>query len=125
VNRSLGEKVHVLRYPYARDYFRSMKLSIAQVLQKFNEQYDEKEFLPKQYGIRFITADGRLRTMLCSKNIKPPGSGLKKPVGNAFAHLQRAGIMLVSEGAQQRSIKPATICGFKDYKSDTWQTVYH
>jgi hypothetical protein len=46
-------------------------------------------------------------------------------VGNAFAHLQRSGIMLVSEGAQQRSIKPATICAFKNYKSENWQTVFH
>jgi hypothetical protein len=100
-------------------------ISIANVLQKFNETYDEQRFEVRDYGIRFITADGKLRTMQARKNIKPPGSGLRKPVGNAFAHLQRSGIMLVSEGAQQRSIKPATICAFKDYKSDTWQTVFH
>ena len=100
-------------------------ISIAQVLQKFNEQYDEQNFVPKEYGIRFVASDGRLRTMVCRKNIKPPGRGLKKPIGNAYAHLQRSGIMLVSEGAQQRSVKPATICAFKDYKSDTWQPVFH
>jgi hypothetical protein len=99
--------------------------SIAEVLQKFNDTYDEQRFEVRDYGIRFITADGRLRTMQARKNIKPPGSGLRKPVGNAFANLQRSGIMLVSEGAQQRSVKPATICAFKDYKADTWQTVYH
>lgn len=100
-------------------------IDIASVLRKLDDTYDEGTQEVKEYGLRFITADGRLRTMVCRKNVKNPGRGSKKPTRSASFNLKRAGTMLVTEGSQPRHVKPATICGFRDHNSTVWLPVFH
>jgi hypothetical protein len=107
-----------------------MKIDIGTVLNKFDDTVDEVSSIVKEYGIRFITADGRLRTMRGRKNVKSPKQQLDKPLdprGGVQWNLQANGTMLVHDLdiAEPRACKVAMFCGFKDFNSSTWLTVFH
>lgn len=106
------------------------EIDIGTVLQKFDDTVDEAQLTVKQYGIRFITADGRLRTMRARKNVKSPKQKLSKPLqpkGKVMFNLQRNGTMLVHDLDidDPRTVKVASICAFKDFQSSTWLNVRH
>jgi hypothetical protein len=105
-------------------------IDIGTVLKKFDDLYDERSLEVRDFGVRFITSDGRLRTMQCRKNVKSPKQKLRAPLrarAKGQFHLQRHGAMQVHDVAinETRTIKVATIFGFKDFKSSNWQTVRH
>jgi hypothetical protein len=102
------------------------RIDIGTVLNRLDDTVDIRTSEVKTYGIRFLRDNGTIRTMLCRKNMKTPGRGRGlKPAGNGMYHLKRTGTMLVSEGDQMRSIKPATIFEFKDHQASEWITVFH
>lgn len=106
-------------------------IDIGTVLNKFDDTYDERNQAVKEYGIRFITEDGRLRTMRCRKGVKAPQQQLVKegnqPRGKFRFNLQYHGAILLHDLDinESRSPKVAMITQFKDYKSSTWVNVYH
>lgn len=106
-------------------------IDIGTVLNKFNDTYDEQSNQVKNYGIRFITSDGRYRTMDKSrKNIKSPkqklATALQKRAKGLF-NLQAHGTILLHDLsiAAARTVKVAAICEFKDFGSSTWLRVRH
>lgn len=107
-----------------------MAIDIGTVLNKFDDTYDELDFKVKAYGIRFITADGRVRTMRARKNVKSPQQQLRAPLqerGKQMFNLKLHGTMLVHDLDidEPRTVKVATIFGFKDFQSTTWHNVRH
>lgn len=105
-------------------------IDIGSVLKRFDDTVDEHDLTVKDYGIKFITSDGRLRTMRCRKNVRNPKQQLRKPLsprGKVMYNLQRAGTMLVHDLAldQPRSVKVAAICFFADHNSKTYSRVFH
>ncbi len=104
-------------------------IDIGTVLNHFDDTVDERDLTVKEYGIRFITGDGRLRTMRARKNVKSPKQGLvsKQKRGKGLFNLKRNGTMLVHDLDldKPRTIKVATFCAFKDFNSQTWLTIRH
>jgi hypothetical protein len=101
-------------------------IDIGSVLNRFNDTVDLRTTEVKTYGIRFLRDNGTIRTMQCRKNVKTPGRGRgPKPVGTGLTHLKRTGTLLVGEGEQIRSVKPASIFQFKDHNSSEWIRVFH
>jgi hypothetical protein len=106
-------------------------IDIGTVLNKFDDTYDERDSAVKEYGIRFITEDGRLRTMRCRKGVKAPRQQLteggNQERGKFRYNLKRNGTILVHDLDinESRSPKVAMICQFKDFNSNTWLKVYH
>lgn len=100
-------------------------IDIGSVLNRFNDTVDLRTTEVKIYGIRFLRDNGTIRTMLCRKNVKTPGRGKKKPVGDGMYNLKRTGTLLVGEGELMRSVKPASIFQFKDHNSKEWIRVHH
>lgn len=105
-------------------------IDIGSVLNRFDDTVDEQDLTVKDYGIKFLTADGRLRTMRCRKNVKSPKQQLRAPLserGRMKYNLKRAGTMLVHDLAidQPRSVKVAAICFFADHNSSQFSRVYH
>lgn len=105
-------------------------IDIGTVLNKFDDTVGEDDAQVKEYGIRFFTKDGRLRTMRARKNVKSPKQGLRAPLqerGKGTFNLQRHGTMMVEDLdlRQPRTVKVATICGFRDFKETTWSKVRH
>jgi len=107
-----------------------MQIDIGSVLRKFDDTYDEVDMNVKEYGIRLITTDGRLRTMRCRKNVIAPKMQLRKPIdakGKTMFNLKRNGTMLVHDLDidEPRSVKVFAISHFKDFKQTEWATVKH
>jgi len=105
-------------------------IDIGTVLRHFDDTVDEMDLSVKEYGIRFITADGRLRTMRARKNVKEPKRGMRKPLANkgrVMYNLKRNGTMLVQdlELNEPRAVKVAAITAFRDYNSPEWHNVFH
>lgn len=105
-------------------------IDIGTVLSKFDDTVDELTQTVKEYSIRCITADGRLRTMRARKNVKSPKQQLSGPLeekGKTMYNLKRNGVMLLQDLDinQPRTIKVAAICGFKDFNSEEWLRVKH
>ena len=105
-------------------------IDIGTVLRHFDDTVDEEDLAVKNYGIRFITSDGRLRTMQCRKNVKDPKRGLRKELsekGRVMFNLKRNGTMLVQdlEIDQPRAVKVASMTQFKNYNSTEWTNIYH
>lgn len=105
-------------------------IDIGTVLAKYNDTYDEKTTVVKHYGIMFITADGRVRTMDARKNVKSPKQELKAPLqkrAKGLFNLQRHGTILLEDlrKRESRTVKVATIFGFKDFNQTTWHNVRH
>lgn len=103
-------------------------IGIDKVLQHFDDTYDEASFTVKEYGLRFITEDGRVRTMRAKKKLKAPKQGLIKPTsdrGKFKFHMQRMGNMLVEDLdlKSPRTVKPAMFSHFKT--SNGWEAIYH
>lgn len=105
-------------------------IDIGTVLNKFNDTYDEKNAVVKQYGIMFITADGRVRTMHARKNVKSPKQELSSPLqkrAKGLFNLQRHGTILLEDLGKReaRTVKVATIFAFKDFNQSPWHNVRH
>jgi hypothetical protein len=106
------------------------KIDIGSVLNHFDDTVDVSNSAVKEYGIRFITSKGCVRTMRARKNVKSPKQQLRKPLdprGGVTWNLKRNGTMLVHDLDldQPRAVKTATVFGFKDFKSNTWLNVTH
>lgn len=106
------------------------QIDIGTVLNKFDDTVDEVLSIVKDYGIRFITSEGRLRTLRGRKNVKSPKQQLAKPLdprGGVQYNLKRNGIMLIQDLdiAEPRACKVPMVCAFKDFQSSTWLTVFH
>lgn len=104
------------------------EVDIGTVLRKFDDTVDLVTSEVKEYGIRFITRDGRLRTMRARKNVKAPKQQLAKPLdpkGKVMYNLKRAGVILLQDLKinEPRSVKVACITQFRDYKSNQWHRV--
>lgn len=107
-----------------------MQIDIGTVLKKFDDTVDEVDQTVKEYGVRFITANGTLRTMRARKNVKYPKQQLRAPLaakGRTLFNLKRNGTMLVEDMDLQepRAVKVAMITHFKDFNSTTWASVFH
>lgn len=105
-------------------------IDIGTVLKRFDDTVDERTLQVKEYGIRFITADGRLRTLIGRKNVKSPKAQLRSDLntrGGVTWNLKRNGTMLVEDSAikQPRAVKVAMITHFKDFESNVWHKVFH
>lgn len=105
-------------------------IDIGTVLNKFDHTYDERNAQVCEYGIRFITTDGRLRTMRARKNVKSPKQALQsqlQPKAKTLFNLQRHGTLLLQDldKEEARAVKVATICAFRDFNSSTWNNVRH
>lgn len=105
-------------------------IDIGSVLKHFDDTVDEHDLTVKNYGIKFITSDGRIRTMRARKNVKSPKQKLRKPLdekGRVMYNLKRAGTMLAHDLAinQPRSVKVSTICFFAGHNSNNFSRVYH
>lgn len=105
-------------------------IDIGSVLKRFDDTVDERTLRVKEYGIRFITADGRLRTLIGRKNVRSPKQGLRKPLderGGISWNLKRNGTLLLHDSRidKPRAVKVATITHFKDFESNTWHNVFH
>ncbi|MCZ8021212.1 MAG: hypothetical protein O9302_00335 [Cyclobacteriaceae bacterium] len=103
-------------------------IGIDKVLQLFDDTYNEQSLKVNEYAIRFITEDGRVRTMRCKKRLKAPKQGLQKPTserGKMKYNLKRNGNMLVEdvETNEPRTIKPAMLFEIKTEKG--WEAIYH
>lgn len=105
-------------------------IDIGTVLNKFDDTVDEIDSSVKEYGIRFITSDGRVRTMRARKGVRAPKQQLNngnQERGNFRYNLQRNGTILVFDLDinESRSPKVATIFAFKDFNKNTWLRVHH
>jgi hypothetical protein len=105
-------------------------IDIGSVLNKFDDTVDEFNQAVKEYQIRFITGDGRLRTMRCRKNVRNPHQQLRAPLARkskTMFNLQRHGTLLVNDLDldRPRTVKVATICQFKDFQQTDWNRVRH
>lgn len=106
-------------------------IDIGSVLNHFDDMVDELNQEVKEYGLRFITSDGRLRTMRCRKNVRSPKMQLRAPLqakGKAMFNLKKHGTMLLSDLDTEdglRTVKVATICHFKNHQSTEWNRVRH
>ncbi len=106
------------------------QIDIGTVLNHFDDTVDERTSEVKEYGIRFITVDGRVRTMRARKNVKSPKRQLRAPLSNRGGitwNLKRNGTLLAHDLDidEPRTVKVATIIGFKDFKTTTWLNVFH
>lgn len=104
------------------------EIDIGTVLRKFDDTVDLVTNEVKSYGIRFITSDGRLRTMIARKNVKAPRLQLERPHderGKFKFNLKRAGVMLLHDLKldEPRSVKVACITHFRDYGDNKWHRV--
>lgn len=105
-------------------------IDIGTVLNKFNDTYDERNAVVKNYGIMFITAEGRVRTMQARKNVKSPKQELQAPLqkrAKGLFNLQRHGTILLEDLTlrEARTVKVATIFGFRDFNQKIYHNVRH
>jgi hypothetical protein len=104
-------------------------ISIERVLHHFDNTMDEKTMEVNEYRVRFITADGRLRTMRARKLTKEPMRQLRSPLssrGGIQFNLKRNSTMMMEDIDRQepRAVKVAMITSFKE-KNSNWLTVFH
>jgi hypothetical protein len=105
------------------------QISIENVLVKLNDTVDNATLTVKAYGIRFITAEGEKREILCRKKTKDAKTEIQglDPKGKQYYHLQANGVLLLDDliAGHPKSIKAAMIYGFQDYQSPKWLNVFH
>lgn len=106
-----------------------MQIDIGSVLHRFDDIVGE-DLQVKNHAVRFITADGRLRTLSGRKHVKSPRRQLRAPLqpkGRVLYNLKYHGTLLLHEEAtaQPRAVKVATITHFKEHNTNTWLTVFH
>lgn len=107
-----------------------MGIAIERVLKNFDDTLDERSMEVKEFGVKLITSDGRLRTMRAHKLVKAPKQQLSQPLsvrGGISYNLKRNGVMMLEDLDRQepRSTKPSMFFAFKDFQSSTWQNVFH
>lgn len=96
-------------------------IDIATVLNKLNDTVDERTTTAKSYGLRFLNKDGITRELICRKNVRAGVRGKYQ-----FSLKDRGLVQVTAEGeSHPRLIKPTMIYGFRDYKSQVWQNVFH
>lgn len=105
-------------------------IDIGTVLKHLDDTVDEHTLQVKEYGLRFITADGRLRTLIGRKNVKSPKQGKRAPLdprGGITWNLKRNSTLLMHDNhiSQPRAIKVPTIVQFKHHGSNVWHKVFH
>jgi hypothetical protein len=105
-------------------------IDIGTVLNRFDDTYDEQNNLVKSFCIKFITEDGRVRSMHCRKGVKAPKQQLKngnQDRGKFRFNLKRNGSILLHDIDinESRSPKVAMIFMFKDFNSTEWLKVFH
>ena len=105
------------------------QISIERVLQHFDNTVDEATMEVKEYCVRFITADGRLRTMRARKLTKEPKRQMRAALpsrGGISYNLKRNSTMMMEDidRKEPRAVKVAMITGFKE-KNSNWLTVFH
>ncbi len=104
-------------------------IDIAQLLSKLDNTYDEQTHEVKSYGLRFITRKGEQREVICRKNVKSPKQQTagKDERGKVMFNLKRNGVLMVQDLSNGHPVTPkvAMIYGFRDFKSDVWQNVFH
>ena len=109
-------------------------IAIDKVLQHLDNTYDEETQVVNEYGLRFITEDGRVRTMRAKKKLKAPKQQLRKPLevrGKFSYHLQRLGNMLVEDVDLNapRTVKPSMFFAFSlspgEGRDEVFKTIYH
>ncbi len=108
------------------------RIDIGTAVKKLDDLIDEGTGRVKTYGIRFITSDGRIRTMeQARKNVKNPRQKLKngnsQKRGRRIYNLKYHGVILLHDDYQNqfRSVKLANIFQFRDHKSNQWLDVFH
>jgi hypothetical protein len=105
------------------------QISIERVLHHFDNTVDEATMDVNEYGIRFITADGRLRTMRARKLTKEPRRQLRSALpsrGGISYNLKRNSTMMMEDidRKEPRAVKVTMITSFKE-KNSPWLTVFH
>lgn len=105
-------------------------IDIGTALLKMNDTVDEHDSTVKEFGIRVMTADGRVRAMRCRKNVKSPKQQLRAPLdprGKVMFNLKRNGTLLVQDLDidKPRSPKVAFIFQFRDFNETAWYRVRH
>jgi hypothetical protein len=105
------------------------QIAIDVVLKKLNDTVDVSNSAVKSYGLRYLDAQGSVNEYHCRKFTKHPKT---KPTqtdkrGSDFYNLQRNGVILIEDlnAEHPRTLKVATIFGFRDYQSNNWLTVFH
>jgi len=108
-----------------------MRIDIGTVLNKFDDLVDEAQNKTRTYGIRFFTADGRIREISnARKNVKIPGrsrTGSNNLRSRSMFNLKFNGVMLLFDEDSQnyRSVKVAQMFQFRDPKSKIWLDIFH
>lgn len=109
-----------------------MLLDIGTVLNKFNDITDERDHAVKEYGIRFITREGKVRYMRSRKGVREITlqQQLQKPLqvrGKITYNLQRAGNMQIHDLDldKPRTVKPSMIFAFRDFQHTEFSNVRH
>ncbi|HEY3403886.1 MAG TPA: hypothetical protein VGK59_10895 [Ohtaekwangia sp.] len=105
-------------------------IDIGSVLNHFDDTVNERTSEVNEYFIRFITNDGKLRTMRARKGVRSPKQGLRKPhqpKGKFRYNLKRNGTMLVFDLDlnEYRTVKVAHIFGFRTKQHPSWNRVFH
>jgi len=106
-----------------------VEIDIGTVLNHFDNTVDEQTLEVREYGLKFLTADGRVRTIRARKQVKypklPREGGSKSP--KAQFNLKRNGAILVGDLdlGQPRTVKVASIAFFRNHGGTTWQPVRH
>ncbi len=107
-----------------------MGIAIERVLKNFDDTIDERSLQVKEFCLKLITSDGRLRTMRAHKLVKAPKQQLSQPLnsrGGISYNLKRNGVMMLQDLDKQepRSTKPSMFFAFKEFQSSTWQNIFH
>jgi hypothetical protein len=107
-------------------------IDIGTVLNKFADTVDEDNLKVKEYGIRFITSDGRVRTMRARKGVRNETlkQQLQKPLqvrGKITYNLQRAGNMQLHDLDinEPRTVKPSMFFSFKNFRHTEFSRIQH
>jgi hypothetical protein len=105
------------------------RIDIASVLRKFDNQIDEKTNEVKTIGIRFITADGRLREMYdARKNVRNNTAPIQQEARSKQKyHLKTYGVIkLFDDNAEEyRDVKVAHMVQYRPHNSTQWISIYH
>ncbi|MEJ0030931.1 MAG: hypothetical protein WDO15_11400 [Bacteroidota bacterium] len=105
-----------------------MEIDIGHVLNRIDDTIDEHSRAVKEFGLKFITSDGRCRTIRCRKNIKFPRAKRKESktkIDRSTFNLKENGAILVGDldKGEMRTIKIASIAFFRDHKKTEWHPV--
>jgi len=106
-------------------------IDISSVLNQFDLMVDEITQQVKTFGIRYITASGKLGEIWdARKNVKNPKAEItdaKSERSKQKYNLKEYGVMkLFNENTEEyRDIKVAHMIEFRPHNSKTWIPIYH